>query len=83
MSNRHEKLQYLQLIRKNIGEEKFRLCAAAILSQDFANLLYWRKMKPNRQRILEMTNHSLDALNCSPVSYSLLENIQSSLQRKS
>ncbi|WJE54848.1 hypothetical protein QRE66_11855 [Bacillus cereus] len=70
--DRVEKLHYLKLLREDIGEEQFRLAAAAIIAKDYVELLYWRGIKRDRMHVLERTNLMLRSMGCEEISYGFI-----------
>ncbi|WHY87573.1 hypothetical protein QNH39_07015 [Neobacillus novalis] len=69
---RDEKLNYLMLLRKDIGEEQFKFAAAAILAKAYSELLQWRSIKRSRMNVLDRINLMLRSMGCDEVSYGFI-----------
>jgi len=72
INNMLEKMEHLNVVRIEIGEEAFRINAATIITKYYTDWLKVRGIKRNRMSILNHVNLKLLGLDVDKVSYGFI-----------
>lgn len=65
----HEKAHMLQVLRKEIGEEAFRVAMAKLSSNHLIELIHHKGKKISRKDLVFRVNLTLIGYDCEPLSY--------------